>query len=311
VWVADVNQGLVAYNAIPVNGILQPITFHATGRLMKYQRPSFGNARVYTIEANMLYGLGAPTSHPPAMTCTPSPLSFGPVIVGQTSTIQVTCTAGAAVTMNGCTSSLSTFQCQPFAGTVAAGASFQFGVTMNLTAAAIEADRLATPSNQIVPGSVVAALNLYDSAGVAQANIQASGTVIASGGYVVAGASTVDFAGITNCQTSAGSVTLSNKGATVLTIKGLAWKDLKATNGPFNYITAGSPTIIGNQFTSATFPTVNQQIAPGATITIPLTFAPNVAGSDASLVGFWTDGGYTDVMLVGSASVGCTTRVKE
>lgn len=58
VWLADVNVGLVAFNAIPVGGNLVPITLGwASGRLNKYQRPVFGNARVYTSENNMIYAV--------------------------------------------------------------------------------------------------------------------------------------------------------------------------------------------------------------------------------------------------------------
>src|SRR6266699_3789505 len=62
---ADINQGLVAYKAVPVNGVLQPITVPATGRLSKFQRPAFGNARIYTTQANKIYGIAAPGAPPP------------------------------------------------------------------------------------------------------------------------------------------------------------------------------------------------------------------------------------------------------
>ncbi|KAK3941806.1 hypothetical protein QBC46DRAFT_429062, partial [Diplogelasinospora grovesii] len=51
VWLADVNNGLVAFKAVPVNGQLVPIPLGmTTGRLNKFQRPAFGNARIYTTE---------------------------------------------------------------------------------------------------------------------------------------------------------------------------------------------------------------------------------------------------------------------
>ncbi|KAJ9145434.1 WSC domain-containing protein [Pleurostoma richardsiae] len=62
VWLSDINQGLVAYNAVPVGGVLQPITIPSTGRLTKFQRPSFGNQRVYTSSQNKVYGLGPPVA---------------------------------------------------------------------------------------------------------------------------------------------------------------------------------------------------------------------------------------------------------
>ncbi|KAH8882217.1 WSC-domain-containing protein [Thozetella sp. PMI_491] len=54
VWMADVNQGLVAFNAVPVGGVLQPIKLPSTGRLMKFHRPVFGNNRAYVTRNNVV-----------------------------------------------------------------------------------------------------------------------------------------------------------------------------------------------------------------------------------------------------------------
>ncbi|KAF8848127.1 hypothetical protein BDZ45DRAFT_754182 [Acephala macrosclerotiorum] len=52
VWLADTNAGVVAFNAVPVNGSLTQIPLGwASGRLNRYQRPAFGNARF--IETNL------------------------------------------------------------------------------------------------------------------------------------------------------------------------------------------------------------------------------------------------------------------
>ena len=108
-WISDSNQGLVAFNAVPVNGILQSITLPATGGLTKYQRPVFGNGRVYVTRSNMIIALGTPVTLP--LSCA-GPVNFGSINVGQTSTVQISCTAITAVTISGCTTSLATFQCQ-------------------------------------------------------------------------------------------------------------------------------------------------------------------------------------------------------
>ncbi|KAE9372823.1 hypothetical protein N431DRAFT_339089, partial [Stipitochalara longipes BDJ] len=61
VWLSDVNVGVIAFHAVPVNGVLVQIPLGwASGRLSKYQRPAFGNRRVYTTEQNMLYAIGPP-----------------------------------------------------------------------------------------------------------------------------------------------------------------------------------------------------------------------------------------------------------
>lgn len=134
VWLTDVNWGLQAYNAIPVGGVLTPITFPttaATGGVTKFQRAVFGDGRVYTVRAStlmMLSGGGVKANQP--LTCTPNPVAFGSVTTGQTSTFQVKCVANTAVTNPKCNITQPIFKCPTTAlpATVASGASFTFGV---------------------------------------------------------------------------------------------------------------------------------------------------------------------------------------
>lgn len=51
-WISDPNAGLKAYNAVPVNGILTPIPIPPTGGLNKFQRPAFGDGRLYVSDTN-------------------------------------------------------------------------------------------------------------------------------------------------------------------------------------------------------------------------------------------------------------------
>jgi iron transport multicopper oxidase len=134
VWIADVTYGLLAFNAVPVNGVLTQInlpTSAATGGLTHYQRVVFGNGRVYTVKASTLIMLtgGGVTLSPP-VTCTPNPVSFGSLLVSQTSTVQVTCTANTAITNPACSISSTIFQCGPatLPSTVASGGTFTFPV---------------------------------------------------------------------------------------------------------------------------------------------------------------------------------------
>lgn len=305
VWLTDVNNGLVAYNAVPVNGVLVPYTLPAAGRLQKMQRPGFGNGRVYTTSVNQVIGIGGSVSAP-SLTCTPSPLAFGSVTVGQTSTIQVTCKAGSALTLKGCTTGLATFQCSGIPTTVASGASFTFPVVFNVTNANIEAARLA--GYQVLPGAEGGAINILSSTGAVLTSVQATATVVASGGYLVAGAVQIDFGANTVGSPSAvKTVTLTNQGAAALTFSSFAYQDLKLTNPPFVTATPGNPTTIGNGFTSTGFPAIGSTIAAGATVTLSITFTPGTAGSSSSLITFYSDGGYVDVMLVGTATQSSST----
>lgn len=52
-WVTDPNAGLQAFNAVPdSNGILVPIPISPTGGLNKFQRPAFGDGRLYVTDSS-------------------------------------------------------------------------------------------------------------------------------------------------------------------------------------------------------------------------------------------------------------------
>jgi hypothetical protein len=60
VWVTDVDKGLLAYKAVPVNGSLVEIPLPIVEGAMKYGRPVFGDGRVYVIDGiGRLVVLGA------------------------------------------------------------------------------------------------------------------------------------------------------------------------------------------------------------------------------------------------------------
>jgi hypothetical protein len=71
---------------------------------------------------------------------------------------------------------------------------------------------------------------------------------------------------------------------------------------PYTNVTVASTSNIGTYYTATGFPTVGSTLAVGASITISMTFAPLLSGSTSSLLTFWSDGGYTDVLLTGTAS---------
>jgi hypothetical protein len=60
VWVTDVERGLLAYKAVPVNGSLVAIPLPKVDGAMKYSRPVFGDGRVYLVNGTgTLVALGA------------------------------------------------------------------------------------------------------------------------------------------------------------------------------------------------------------------------------------------------------------
>ena len=79
-WLTDVNVGVRAFRATPdVSGVLQPISLPATPGANKFQRPSFGNGRVYFTANNKLLCLGSPVNLP--LNC--SAVDFGQVQTGR------------------------------------------------------------------------------------------------------------------------------------------------------------------------------------------------------------------------------------
>ncbi|KAH9212453.1 hypothetical protein DL95DRAFT_304226, partial [Leptodontidium sp. 2 PMI_412] len=312
VWLTDVNWGLQAYKAVPVNGILIPIVFPAsaaTGGITKFQRAVFGDGRVYTVRPTslmMLTGGGVKANQP--LTCTPNPVAFGNVMTGQTSTLQVKCTANTAVTNPKCNITSPIFKCPTSAlpATVASGASFTFGVTFDLTSAAILAWQNANGGNPLPPGTQGSNINVYTTAAapgfLPGVVVPMSGTVVASGGYLTVNQTVASFSGVfiggQEPSQAMKSVLLSNKGSAALVFKGFAWQDYYANVMPYHNVTL---PIVGNGYTSPTFPAVGSTLAAGASLTIPLVFKPSATGIWASYLTWWSDGGYTTLLLQGIA----------
>ncbi|KUJ06410.1 uncharacterized protein LY89DRAFT_412163 [Mollisia scopiformis] len=307
VWMADVNDGIVAFNAVPVNGALVQITSPATGRLQKMQRPAFGNAAVYSSEVNEILAIGGTsTVTEPSLQCAPNSIAFGSVVDGTTSVVQLTCTVGTnSMTIKSATTGLHIFQYSGLpTGTLAAGSSFTIPVTINLTSAALENTRVID-GVQIVPGTESSILSFVDSLGFTT-TVSLSGKVVASGGFPVITPYTLEFGSSTVGQTVAKTFTVTNDGAGTLVLTSFAWTDPKVTNPPSNSVVPGGSTIIGKDFTSSDFPVNGATIASGATITIAVNWSPSVAGVGSALLTFTTNGGVTDIMFTGTAAA-CTT----
>jgi hypothetical protein len=297
---ADVN-GLVAYNAIPVGGVLQQITTVATGSLQNYQRPAFGNASVYTVAANEIYGLGV--SQAILITCTPGVIGFGSLVAGLTKDINVKCTAGDSdLALNGCTTNSDIFQCSGMPATLTAGASFVISVTLNLTSAAVELVRVAN-GIEVKPGAVAGSLSLMPPTGsIPLTSLSMTGIMIAPGGYIDLSAVQIDFGGVVLGSLSRASLVVKNEGAGPLTLTGFAYRNSNGASYK-NVSTTEYPVPIDSAFAATWFPSNGATIASGGNITISLTFNPSFAGSSASILTFWSSGGSQEVMLVGTASL--------
>ncbi|KAH8763860.1 hypothetical protein BGZ57DRAFT_991050, partial [Hyaloscypha finlandica] len=300
VWVADGTWGLRAWNAVPVNGVLTPITFpnaFTTNGINKYQRAVFGNGKVYVTRNSalmMVTGGGGKTLSAP-LTCSPNPIAFGNVMVTQTSTIQVTCTANVAITKPSPSLASTIFQVGPatFPASVPSGGTFSFPVTLNLTDANLITYENST-GTPLSPGALGGALNLFATApaGYMQDTvISVSGTAVASQGYLVVNATSVSFGGVFvgggSPSQSKGWVRLSNLGSTALKFSGYAYQDYYAG---MTYVNITSSTV-GNGYTSSSFPALGSTLAAGASIVVPLVFSPGETGIHASYLTIWSDNG--------------------
>ncbi|KAF4630464.1 hypothetical protein G7Y89_g7678 [Cudoniella acicularis] len=289
-WICDPIAGLVAFNAVPVNGVLTPITIPATGGLNKFLRPAFGDGRLYVSDSNgNIICLGSPVALP--LSCT-SPVDFGDVAIGTASTQIINCTALIAITsINGC-------------------ATFSFPITLNLTQASIN-DAQNASFGKVLPGVSSTNLNLYTTNAVAQYSnvlpISLTGTTVSETAFFTISPPEVDFGGIVNGSDAAktglsASVILSNVGAQNLTFLGAAWtQSVDSSDGPVQYtnITNGA---LGSAFSSSSLPNAGYILATGQTLSVPLTFLPTQTGAYSTFVQWWTTGGTEYVLLTGSSS---------
>jgi iron transport multicopper oxidase len=311
-WISDPSAGLQAFNAVPVNGVLTQINIPATGGLNKFQRPAFGDARLYTSDSNgHVICLGSPVALP--LNCS-TPVDFGDVSIGNTATRTVNCTALIAISsINGCTTGKKEFQCSNATlpkGTLSAGQTFSFPVTWNLTQAAIN-DAQNASYGMVLPGVAGTNLDIYTTNVPAKYSndlpISLTGNTVSQDPFLTINPPEVDFGGIVVGSQASQSgldaaVILSNVGAQSLKFLGSAWTgSIMPGDGPivWNNITNG---YLGNGFSSSSLPNVGDILATGASISVPLNFLVSSTGAYTTFVQFWTTGGNKNVLLTGSAS---------
>src|SRR5580700_2211921 len=113
---------------------MMKINMPPTPAISKYQRPAFGDGRLYlsTVDGHIIC-LGSPVAQP--LTCT-APINFGSLTIGSTETILVNCTANIPITsILGLSSTNIVFTAQNSSlptGSLSAGQSFSFPATFNL-----------------------------------------------------------------------------------------------------------------------------------------------------------------------------------
>lgn len=308
----DVNTGLKAFRAVPdADGVLQPINLPATPGINKFQRPVFGDGRVFVTANNKIIALGSPVNLP--LICT-DPVDFGNVQTGSSGTAVISCTARIAITkVNGCTTANPRFRCNNSTlpiGPIAAGTTFAFPIAWNITKQTLDAAE-NTSYGTVIPGVEGTVLSLSTTNGVTgyvnSVPISISGNVVSSEPYLFMSPGQVDFGGLVLGSGSAihgltGSASIQNVGNKSLTFMGMAWRTGNESTSPHTNVTfSGTKAIFGVGFSATSFPAPGETLGVGQTMGIPLSFNASTAGSYSISVMIWSDGGVDEVLLSASA----------
>lgn len=301
VWVADLDNGLRAYRAIPdASGKLPKINLPPTPALNKFQRVAFGDGRAYVSDPNgSVMCLGAPVTQ--ALSCT-SPVSFGSLAVGSTATQLVNCTALVPIqSFVGLTTSDATWQASNSSlpqGSLAQNKQFQFPVTWNLTASLAE--------NQS-PGGKSGSLTIYSS-GSKPVQIQLLGTQVSAKSLLSLNPRQVDFGGtvIGSSGTSSplrSSFNIANSGSQSLTITGYAYSSTVDPPVEYKNVSQVSNGVqVGPNFVSNNLPAVGSQVAAGQSTAVSVEFNADRVGNFDNILTVWSDGGSQFILMTASAT---------
>jgi len=256
---------LRAYDPVPVNGAPVLRWSAPIGQSSKFNPPGVGAGRVYvgTRDGHVL-GFGSPVTPP----LTGSATAFPTTTIGSTSAKTVTLTATDAITLSSLRSSNSQFSLgtpsKPLPATLAAGQTISVPVTFAPTQTGpIGGTLTATTST-----GKTADFGLSGSGQAASAQLSVSPPLVSFGGTTVGGH-------------LSGSATFTNVGGAPLTINAV-----HLPSAPFG---------------ASGLPAVGSTIAPGASVTVTVTFDPTTEGTFQSAVGLDTTGGNDEVGLSGSA----------
>jgi len=311
-WMTDPDAGIRAWYAVPQNGVLVNIPLPQIGGANKFQRPAFGDGRVYTTDSNgVLYCLGSPVNLP--LNCT-SPVQFGSVALGTKVTKTVTCTANIPITkVVGLTIENAYFEASNASlptGSLATGQSFSFPVSWDLTNAN-SANAANASYGNISPGVKSTPLTLTTINGVADYTtsfpVGLTGTEVSNSPFLGVSPNTVDFGGIvvsssSGVQTETASISIANQGQSAMTIIGYAYTTASKSKFTNSTVINGAWDL-GYGFTTATLPAIGSKISANTAVSVDAVFNPvGGIGDYVSYWQVWTDGGTANIVLEGTAS---------
>jgi len=176
-WSTDPDAGLRAWYAVPnPDETMTRINLPQIGGLNKFQRPAFGDGKVYTTDANgVLYCLGAPVNLP--LQCT-SPVDFGSVPLGSHKVETLNCTALIPIiSVDSITTGDLNFIVDTSTvpkGAIAKGATFSFNVNWDLTNVTVKPAVNASYGNT-TPGVKSTALTIVTTNGIGELHAHRNG----------------------------------------------------------------------------------------------------------------------------------------
>ncbi len=268
VWSPDgtgVGSQLRAYDPVPVNGQLRLRYSAPIGTASKFNSPGVDANRVYVgTRDGQVLGFGAPV----VSALSGKPLDLGQVIVGQKATVPLTLTAHTDLTIT----SLGVDN-----------AVFRPGTPTPALPAALASGQTITIPVTFAPRAIgLAAATLTVTTSIGQFHFGLSGTGESADGLISVAPSPVSFGGVTLGGTPAtASTTFSNAGATPIKVNSIT-----SPNAPFSV---------------SGLPAVGSTLAPDASVTVTLSFAPTAVGSYMDTLRVVTSGGEADVPMSGTA----------
>ncbi|KAF3924542.1 hypothetical protein ABW21_db0206237 [Orbilia brochopaga] len=310
VWVADNNAGLVAFKAVPENGVLVQLSTPPTGGLNKFQRPAFGDGTVYVTNSNgKVMCLGSPVNLP--LNC--SSIDFGDVTFGSTKAGTVTCQVATSLKVNYITVSDPKYSASNSSlpsSQLSAGSTFSFQVVWT------------APSDApgVTTGTVT--INLTP----AQANqftnnvpVGLKGNVVSEGAFITISPVHYSFNPIivgtpAEAEGQSGTFILGNAGLQLMKILGYYYSEDGTTYHNLTRNTTDSTYwVVGSGFNveAASLPSIGSTLGPGVQTTVSMQFY-DVRGQSAtygSALFVSTNGGIGRITMSGTASASPKAQV--
>ncbi|KAF8437730.1 WSC domain-containing protein [Terfezia claveryi] len=321
-WLTDPDNGLRAWKAVPEAGKMIRIPLPPTSFVNKFQRPVFGNKKIYVSTSNgQILCLGSPVALP--LTCS-SPVDFGNVVLGAVATRQVNCTCNIPVTS---IAGVVVQNIKYFAasnatlptGPCTKGSAFSFPVYMNLTSTVIAAmPNTSVPG--VIPGPVSGAINILTNNGVtgysSSQPISLAGILVSNAAILQLTPPEVSFGGVVVGSPDAiagvtSSMFINNLGKQSLELTGYAytldesdtdWVDVQP---PAN---DSSVWILNDGFT-AKLPPLGTVLEGGASIAVELRFTASVIGDFSLLLGIKSNVSGNTYQVIVLAGVAATAPV--